>query len=102
MKISLSHVTDLGNEKDIHLYISTEDNSHYFEKLLGLDNGKYLVAHALKQKTDNGYSASFVEGSIYDKNGEVCIVPNRVFHEDDLIEIEEWLLANEKLWNQEL
>lgn len=48
MKISLSHITDFGNEKDIHLYISTEDNGYYFEKLLGLDNGRYLVIHALK------------------------------------------------------
>ena len=99
MEIKLSHVTELGSSKDIHLYVSTKEDGNYFEKLLGLYDGRYLVVHAMKNKTKNGYSAAFIEGSIYDKNGEVCIVPNRVFHEDDMIEIEEWLTENESEWN---
>lgn len=102
MKIELSHVTKLLNCVDIHLYVSTEDNDNYFEKLLGLtkENGRYLVIHAQKEKSENDsypYPA-FVEGSIYDTNGEVCIVPNRIFHEDDIYEINNWIDEHEDEW----
>lgn len=84
-----------------NLYVSTKGENNYFEKMFGLYNGRYLVVHAMKHKTENGYSATFIEGTIYDKNGEVCIVPNRMFHEDDIIEIESWLSEHKKEWNAE-
>lgn len=98
MKIELSHITNFTDKKDIHLNVSTEDDNNYFEKMLGLYNGRYLVIHAMKYKTKRGYSTAFIEGTIYDKNGEVCIVPNRVFHKDELVEIENWLSEHEKEW----
>ena len=102
MIIKLSHVTDFYNCTDIHLYISSEDNNNYFEKMFGLskESGRYLVIHAKKEKSSDGsypYSA-FIEGTIYDKNGEVCIVPNRVFHEDDIGEINCWVDQHENEW----
>lgn len=103
MKIELSHVTDLGSVVDIHMYVSTKDNNNYFEKLFGLEkNGRYLVVHGRKEKSIDGsypYSA-FIEGTIYDGNGEVCVVSNRVFHDDDLTQINEWINEHEEEWGK--
>ena len=104
MKIELSHVVNFGNIVDIHMDVSTKENCEYFEKLLGLskESGRYLVVHGRKEKSaDGSYPyAAFIEGTIYDKNGEVAIVPNRFFHDDDLTEINEWIKEHEEDWRK--
>lgn len=102
MEIVLNHVTDLGNCIDIRLCMFTENENNYFEKLLGLtkESGRYLVIHARKEKSVDGsypYSA-FIKGSIYDMDGEVCIVPKEIFREDDMHEINHWIDEHEKEW----
>lgn len=104
MKIELSHVTDLGSVVDIHMYVSTKEDDNYFEKLLGLskESGRYLVVHGRKEESADGsypYMA-FIEGTIYDTNGQVAIVPNRVFHDDDLTKINEWINEHEEEWRK--
>ena len=106
MKIELSHVTDFEKSTDIHLYVQTTDDDNYFEKLFGLtkENGRYLVVHAmLDKKKDGSYTETpFIEGTIYDSHGEVTSVPNRMFHEDEEIEIEEWVQEHKEEWLEEL
>ena len=106
MKIELSHVTDFEYATDIHLHVSTKDNDDYFEKLFGLsdENGRYLVAHAMLDKMEDGSyeAAAFIEGTIYDRDGEVTKVPNRVFHDDDIDEINDWIEVHKEEWISEL
>ena len=105
MNITLSHVTDFASHTDVHLYVSTKENDNYFEKLFGLteENGRYLVLHCKKEKINGTYPLyAFVEGTIYDKDGEITSVPNRVFHDDDLFEINDWLYEHEEEWVKEI
>jgi len=106
MNLQISHVTDVTSHTDIHLYVSTKEEGNYFENIFGVteESGRYLVLHCLKEKSaDGSYPCfAFVEGTIYDKNGEVAIVPNRMFHDDDLTAINEWLKEHEEEWIKEI
>lgn len=98
MRIELCHVADMGAYINLDLYVSSKD----FEKLFNLtkENGRYLMIHAQKEKSIDGsypYSA-FIEGGIYDENGEICAVNNRMFEEDYIIAINKWIDENKELW----
>lgn len=104
MNIKLSHVIDLGSCIDIHMYIDTKDSNNYYEKLLDLteENGRYLVVHGKKEKTKTGFIKAFIEGTIYDKTGEIAIVPNGLFHNDDCLKINNWIDEHESEWMTEI
>lgn len=102
MKIKLHHAENFGHFVDICLNVSTKDDGNYFEKLFHLteENERHLVIQAKKEKSqDNTYpNPAFIEGIICDENGVVCVVPNRMFHEDDLNAIDDWIYSHEQEW----
>lgn len=107
MKISLSHVTELIGYVDIHLNVSTADATDYFESLfnLGKETGRFMVVHVRKKRNADGTfepDVVSIEGTIYDKDGEVAVVPKRLFREGDETVIKNWIIDKQNIWMKEL
>lgn len=107
MKISLSHVTELIGYVDIHLNVSTADTNNYYEALfdLGEKTGRFMVVHVRKQRNLDGtfpFGYVSIEGTIYNKDGEIAVVPYHYFRTEDTSEIAKWIAVQKNEWEKEL
>lgn len=90
MKIELSHIENLLNdEKDIHLYVSTEDEGYYLEKKLNIKDNQFLVVHVRVKKTGKHFSCIHIDGTIHDSQGEITDIP---LDEKEMEKIVNWIV----------